>query len=1006
MILLMTVDLHTQAQTTDDLHRWDSMIVRYDASINQKEYNKAFSIADSACTEIIAYKRTASDRLLAGWLARRGRTYLALQDYKSSKSDLESALTYYDQSIVWEDQHTKGAIYQNLASSNRALGELSLSVEQNKRAIQILDTLTSVKSQMALAKSYGTLLRSLSNLPNRHQEVLQYYQEGIQRIEKMSWNTNVAQGVMTQNLGVSYVNTGAISAARDDFELALKYYETSGVLSDYYEDKYGILYTFGALSFYCGDLEAAIDKSKEAIEFLVDLGVPHNNPALLPAYGNLVQSYIFNEDIVLSRQIIDLTEPIIEDSSNVLEYGVKVQFYQNKGNVILAEKTADGPAVARVCYEKGLREAQKVKNVNTDTYSLLLLYHTARSYYLESRYNEAIKNLEAANTYISANPNPYYAELFRIKAECQYKLNQFEEAEITLRNAARFLSDTMVQENRIFENQIWSAIFASAAELKFEQYRKTNELHYLESSLTFLELANSWLHRSLENRSTYNGNTRLNIQLFGQLAQNILYIKSQQKNDNQQATYRKMFEWLDQCKAREMYEHYAAMHNYRSEKAPELAKMIRDLFYDIAFAKSDAVVLTSEEKIALYARQLEFDSLLNVMKDIDPGFLFGKRLLPACDILSIQEVLQDDESLVTYTLSDSLLTIFVINKDQMYAPVIQKVGIDFHKNLDRTLRILNRTPQLAPRYGDTPQDLRDTTVHFAEYAYGLDNYLLKPIEKYLKKRLIIVPDGNLHQLPFQVLLSRPMLITDHFGTLSYRSKQYAMSYCHSAALLVQLRQKRPNTPKKEVLGILPIQADEDVYGYDKISIGKDLKKIISSTFPQSTFLEMQDANLSRIKQEITDYSYVFILTHGRSDAEYQVNKPTQTFILLKTDQNKVDTVDVADLYALRSDAEFIMSTACETSKGSGQRGEGIRSVSTALITNGAKSVCSPFNEINQDFALFMSEGIINKIKMGKPRDIALQETQLEYLNMVTLRGEKFLCQPSNWGTLILSGTSH
>jgi tetratricopeptide (TPR) repeat protein len=1005
---LMVTTFIAQAQTEAYLAKWERQAAVYLQCMADQEPAKVvaarkrgLAIADSVSTEIAAFDRPKPDKLLADWLIKKGRAHLYLNEHALGLTALDQAYSiYYATSTKWEDQHTKGGLLQNRAYANLALGLVGISVDQNKEAILVLDTLSAQKSETALVQSYGTLLRSLAAL-NRNDEVAKYYEEGMRRIKEMNQNTLVQQGVMTQNLGVSKMNVGNISATRDDFQLALKFYLDSGKPLECYTEKFSVLYSLGGLYYYCGDYQKAVEKSQEAIDLLVSLGLQRNDPAFIPAYGTMAQSYIMNEEIERGKAILAIMEPIILDSTVYLEYGIRAQFWENDGNLKLAIATADGPKQARISYGKALAEVSKLTNANSNQYRVLALNDIAKTYIIEGRYPEAIAQLEDAGDYV-VNNDPQFAEMFRSKAECLYKIKRYDEAELTLQRSARFLSDTSVAVNRVFESRFWSGIFASYSELYFVRYKEQHQTADLDKAVYYLDLTNLWLKRSQDNLCAYNGNSIQNIQLFGKQVQNILWAKAVSLSDPIPA-YDQMFEWLDQCKAREMYDYYASLHNYTSEKAKPEAAKLRDLHYDLIYAKSGASPNADLGNKSLYAKQLEYDSLLRVVQKIDPGFSFGKRIQPISKPAQLQSILADDESLVTYTLNDSLLTIFVLDKTALHPPIVKKVGPHFYRCLDRTLRILNRYPRLDPLYDNTPQELQDTMFSFAGYAYSLDTYLLKPVENYLKKRVVIVPDGDLHQLPFQVLISTPATSVDNFGTLNYRVHSHAISYCHSGALLAQLRYRKPIV-SQSVLGIMPISDGENIPGFDNIFIGEKFAKLLLTSFSKHKILANKEANVERIIQEITGKKYVFLLTHGRSDAEYKSTSPSKTFILLKTLNNEVDTVELSRLYGIRLETEFLMSTACETSKGATRRGEGIRSVSTAFITNGAQSVCSPFNELNQSFALEITKKMIGYLKAGLSRDVALQKAQIEYLNLIKYE-DPFLCQPSNWGVLILSGTS-
>ena len=76
---------------------------------------------------------------------------------------------------------------------------------------------------------------------------------------------------------------------------------------------------------------------------------------------------------------------------------------------------------------------------------------------------------------------------------------------------------------------------------------------------------------------------------------------------------------------------------------------------------------------------------------------------------------------------------------------------------------------------------------FTQAGFSLYEELIKPAEPFLKRksRIVIIPDGVLYYLPFEVLLTenKKPVSRDSFSDISFLIKKYPVSYGQSASVL-------------------------------------------------------------------------------------------------------------------------------------------------------------------------------------------------------------------------------
>ncbi|MEZ4850405.1 MAG: CHAT domain-containing protein [Bacteroidia bacterium] len=83
----------------------------------------------------------------------------------------------------------------------------------------------------------------------------------------------------------------------------------------------------------------------------------------------------------------------------------------------------------------------------------------------------------------------------------------------------------------------------------------------------------------------------------------------------------------------------------------------------------------------------------------------------------------------------------------------------------------------------------NSEAYFAEYtqsAYQLYRQLLEPLSENASiRKLIIVPDGLISYLPFDLLLTQAADKSSDYATLPYLMKDFQIRYAHSATLFAQ-----------------------------------------------------------------------------------------------------------------------------------------------------------------------------------------------------------------------------
>jgi len=282
------------------------------------------------------------------------------------------------------------------------------------------------------------------------------------------------------------------------------------------------------------------------------------------------------------------------------------------------------------------------------------------------------------------------------------------------------------------------------------------------------------------------------------------------------------------------------------------------------------------------------------------------------------------------------------------------------------------------------------------------------------KALIVVPDGILHNLPFEAIRAH-----GEKGT-SYLVEDLAVSYCPSSSALLALR--RPMTPRSWKKDILAVGGSNYRRSFKRVKSGspswretartpdvlgevalaplpfskkevRDIARLFSAG--ASDVLTGDAASESTLKRlSMKDYRIIHFACHGFFNERY----PFRSALALSRTGAREDDgfLQMREIYGLSMHAELVVLSACETGKGLLVGSEGLLGVARPFFFAGARSVIASLWTLNDQAAVvFMGEfykGLIG----GQSANVALRDAKMKML------GSKW-AHPFYWAAFMLQG---
>ncbi|KPK37903.1 MAG: hypothetical protein AMJ78_10825, partial [Omnitrophica WOR_2 bacterium SM23_29] len=295
--------------------------------------------------------------------------------------------------------------------------------------------------------------------------------------------------------------------------------------------------------------------------------------------------------------------------------------------------------------------------------------------------------------------------------------------------------------------------------------------------------------------------------------------------------------------------------------------------------------------------------------------------------------------------------------------------------------------------------------------------LLGPVLDHIDKSittLVVVPDGILNYLPFETLL------VGESGKYFFLIEKFRISYSPSITALYFLNTywgKREF--KKKVLGFgAPIRKGGNIIDvknefvlnvynneqkiklekeYSRLPYGKKELNNITRYFgkKECEIIIGKRATETRIKMlNLDDYQIIHFVCHGIINDRY----PLESALVLSSDSKMMNDgyLQLKEVYNLRTRAELVILSACNTAAGKMEIGAGLVSLSRSFFAAGARSVLASIWTIKDSTAALCMNSFYRELAIGKSKSDALRNAKI---SMIKSNKE----HPYYWAGFILLG---
>lgn len=883
-------------------------------------------------------------------LQRLGNVSQALGEYAN-------ALDYYGQALLINRKEQDRA---REAESLTAICSVHISMGKNQKGLELCSRALNLvrggnpHEEAQVLNNLGEVAYGFGNL----QSSIEYYRQALPLWREL--HDRQGQALTLLNFGYTYSDLGEMREALDFFDQAYSLWASV----DNRRGEALTLSALGRLQSRLGESQKALNSFEKALQLIERLGDPIWKAATLTGMAYIYQGLgdnelalkNYNEALVLFR-----AGKNVPGEANTL-YDIAGVYYSSKDYEKALENYQNCLSISKTGADRraqsyALRGIGRVYDALGEHAKALEKYLVAQSFYRDE------KDLRGE------------ADVLNLLGRIYVRLERKSKAHNSYQNA---LALNRKANYKVGEaTTLYNIATLARSEGKIDECRAQ-----IEAALQVVESLRSNVD-SEELRSTYLASVHQDYEYYIDV---LMELHKQRPSDGYDSS---AFDASERARARSLLELLGKTLNDRFDKGDasllELERANQKLIQEKIDQKrrvaekspGDADVLTKEiDQLAAENRELrmKIDSRAARDPDVEQPRPLSLRTIQ-------QQVLDDDSLLLEYALTDERSYLWAVTREQVKSYELPgRAVIEEAARSVYALLIANQ-----PLQGETFEQ-RQTRVARADEQLpsqiaNLSKILLGPVSGELgTKRLLIVPDGALQYIPFQILNTgndqRP-LVVDH----------EIVNEPSASALALLVTETKSRKSARNTVAVLadPVFESDDpritsgarpgsgsTTGQGKeIEFHQALRDVnlsgdghiprllasraeanaIMAVTPWRSGFEAMDFEASRAtvtKTDLSDYRIVHFATHGLLNNEH----PELSGIVLSLFDQKGQPQDgylrLHDIYNLKLPVDLVVLSACNTGLGKDVRGEGLIGLTRGFMYAGASSVVASLWKVDDE----------------------------------------------------------
>jgi CHAT domain-containing protein len=372
--------------------------------------------------------------------------------------------------------------------------------------------------------------------------------------------------------------------------------------------------------------------------------------------------------------------------------------------------------------------------------------------------------------------------------------------------------------------------------------------------------------------------------------------------------------------------------------------------------------MNSERMQSLQTRlalvRTQYEDAVSQLKLSNPEYASFLSISPLT-LREAQKQLDPDATLVSYFTTPQMTLAFVITRNSFHAEKLPVTS--------------GRLSLAIATFLDFAGDGDDSSA--LRFLY---NSLIDPIKGRLNTtKLIVVPHGVLHDLPFAALTPNGK---------SYLHDRYTITYLPSASILPYVKSRtKPGSNKILVL------ANNQEDGVPQLNYAYDEAIWIASLFGTHPLLGAE-ATPSALREKINEADIIHLIAHF----DFDPKNPLSNRVLVGHDKEHEEPLDIGYIASLDlRHTSLVVLSACQTHLGKRSRGDDVIGLSRAFIYAGSPSVIASLWSVDDDATEKLMIAFYTHLKEGLGKAESLRIAQADIRRQFP--------HPYYWAGFVLTG---
>jgi CHAT domain-containing protein/uncharacterized protein HemY len=959
------------------------------------EWNEESSLsAISKFKDSLQLWRAAGDRRAESYTLRRiGDVYQPLGDYKQ-------ALIYYEQALSLNRK------IQDHLSEGETLNEICyayLNTGQNEKALRLCNQ--ALRINRATENRRG-IARSLNNLgeisygSGQSQQGLAFFQKALPVWSEAGDRQGSALTLL--NVGYTYSDLGQMREALDNYNQALSLWMSS-------PDKRGqamTLTAIGRLYSRMGESQMALDYFEKAMLLIKPLGARAEQGRILTGLA-----YVFDQlgDKQKAIECYDQALPLFHATG---DYGEAMAIYD----------------AARVFfslgdYQKALEHYQQALAISMAAGDRRLesfeIREIGRIYDVRGDQSRALDYYLKALSFLRAE------KAFRGEAETLNLIGNIHEERGRTQDAFEYYNQALLLSRKAEHPVGEVATLYKIAHLERDRGNFTIARQKTQRALELVESLRSKVI-SEDLRTSYFATVRQHYELYIDILMQLY------KHDQTAGFDAEAFQISERARARSLLESLnEGRADIREGVDPALVQRQRSLQQSLDVkAERRSQLLAAGQNAEAQAVGKEIDQIINEydhiraqIKSKNPRYAALMQPQPLSLPEIQQQVLDDNTLLLEYMVGDERSYLWAVTRTEVSSYVLPSKA-KIVAAAERVYELLRTQPGTNSANG------------FDLAAQELSQMVLSPVAAQLNKHhIIVVADGALNYIPFQVL---PAPLANNEPLVA----GFEVTNAPSASILGELRheagQRQPaskllaafgdpvfasnyaqrkdtntggqlatmQSPENEVWGRASRDVELNGDSFDPSVIqplfyARRELAVLRDVAGKDTFMAADfDATRERLQHtDLTEFAILHFATHGILDPKRPENSGLLLSTVNRSGQAQNGFVGLQDIYNLHAPVDLVVLSACRTGLGKDVRGEGLIGLTRGFMYAGASSVVASLWKVDDEatselmkrfYSNMLQRGMIPAAALRAAQNSVRQETQWSspyYWAAFTLQGD-------------------